>query len=262
MKLHIILASLIFAIASPLLHASQPEIIQKADSAYTADNYIEAATLYQQAIDSLGTSTDLYYNLGNALYRMGKPGQAIVAYERALRLDPTNADARTNLDFVSSRLIDRPAERGTLIGNMLDTASLSLHSNAWAWVAFGCFMVFLGAIALYMFCPSVIWRKTGFFGGFVVLIFAVISGFLSARNAALCQATDRAVITVPSTILSTSPRAPRDRSEEAILLHEGTKMRILDSVSTRTDSLKSVWLDVEIDNQHRAWIDRNAVEII
>lgn len=262
MKLHIILASLIFAITSPLLHASQPEIIQKADSAYTADNYIEAATLYQQAIDSLGTSTDLYYNLGNALYRMGKPGQAIVAYERALRLDPTNTDARTNLDFVSSRLIDRPAERGTLIGNMLDTASLSLHSNAWAWIAFGCFMVFLGAIALYMFCPSVIWRKTGFFGGFVVLIFAVISGFLSARNAAMCQATDRAVITVPSTILSTSPRAPRDRSEEAILLHEGTKMRILDSVSTRTDSVKSVWLDVEIDNQHRAWIDRNAVEII
>ena len=39
-------------------------------------------------------------------------------------------------------------------------------------------------------------------------------------------------------------------------------MRILDSVTTRTDSVKSVWLDVEIDNQHRAWIDRKAVEII
>ncbi len=262
MKLHIILASLIIAATAPLIHAAQPAIIQQADSAYTADNYIEAATLYQQAIDSLGTSTDLYYNLGNALYRMGKPGQAIVAYERALRLDPTNADARTNLEFVNSRLIDRPAERGTLIGNMLDTASLSLHSNAWAWIAFGCFMVFLGAIALYIFCPSILWRKVGFFGGFVVLIVAVISGFLSARNAALCQASDKAVITVPSTILSTSPRAPRDRSEEAILLHEGTKMHILDSVSNRTDSVPSVWLDVEIDNQHRAWIDRKAVEII
>lgn len=262
MKLKIILASAILAIASPAISASQPALVQKADSAYTAENHTEAASLYQTAIDSLGTSSDLYYNLGNSLYRLGKPGKAIVAYERALRLDPTNTDARTNLEFVNSRLIDRPAERGTLVGNMLDTASLALHSNAWAWTAFGCFLVFLGAVALYIFCPSVIWRKVGFFGGFGVLILAVISGFLSARNAAICQATDKAVITVPSTILSTSPRAPRDRSEEAILLHEGTKMRILDSVSTRTDSVKSVWLDVEIDNQHRAWIDRNAVEII
>lgn len=262
MKLKIILASAILAIASPAVSASQPALVQKADSAYTAENYIEAATLYQTAIDSLGTSSDLYYNLGNSLYRLGKPGKAVVAYERALRLDPTNTDARTNLEFVNSRLIDRPAERGTLVGNMLDTASLTLHSNAWAWTAFGCFLVFLGAVALYIFCPSVIWRKVGFFGGFGVLILAVISGFLSARNAAICQATDKAVITVPSTILSTSPRTPRDRTEEAILLHEGTKMRILDSVSTRTDSVKSVWLDVEIDNQHRAWIDRNAVEII
>lgn len=263
MKLKIILASAILAIASPLImSASQPALVQKADSAYTAENYMEAASLYQTAIDSLGTSSDLYYNLGNALYRLGKSGQAVVAYERALKLDPTNTDARTNLEFVNSRLIDRPAERGTLVGNMIDTASLALHSNAWAWTAFGCFLVFLGAVALYMFCPSVIWRKVGFFGGFGVLILAVISGFLSARNAAICQSTDKAVIIVPSTILSTSPRAPRDRAEEAMLLHEGTKMRILDSVSTRTDSVKAVWLDVEIDNQHRAWIDRNAVEII
>ena len=178
MKIHILLASLIFAIATPMLHAAQPAIIQQADSAYTADNYMEAATLYQTAIDSLGTSTDLYYNLATPCTH-GQTGTSVVAYERALRLDPTNADARTNLEFVNSRLIDRPAERGTLIGNMLDTASLTLHSNSWAWIAFGGFLVFLGAIALYMFCPSVIWRKIGFFGGFIVLILAVISGFLS-----------------------------------------------------------------------------------
>lgn len=86
MKLYIVLASFILASISPVLHASQPAIIQQADSAYMSDNYTEAATLYQQALNNLGTSSDLYYNLGNALFRMGKPGQAIVAYERALRL--------------------------------------------------------------------------------------------------------------------------------------------------------------------------------
>ena len=37
-------------------------------------------------------------------------------------------------------------------------------------------------------------------------------------------------------------------SEEAVLLHEGTKVEILDSVTTRTDSAVTKWYDVKIDN--------------
>lgn len=254
---------LILAMAAPMAgHAADPGLVEMADSAYSSDDFATAAQLYTEALDSLGTSSQLYYNLGNTYYRMGKPGKAVAAYERSLRLDPTNHDARTNLDFVNSRLIDRPGERGTLFGNMLDKAALALHSNTWAWLALAAFIIFLGAVALYLFCPVVAWRKVGFFGGFVVLAVTVVAALLALRNASICTATDRAVITVPSTILSTSPRTPRDRSEEAILLHEGTTMQVIDSVSSRTDSVKTVWVDVQIDNSHRAWIRRDAIEMI
>lgn len=73
---------------------------------------------------------------------------------------------------------------------------------------------------------------------------------------------DAAIITVPSTILSTTPRVPQDRSQEAMLLHEGTKVKILDSVKSTTDSIHSLWYDVEVDNSHRAWINASAVEKI
>lgn len=261
MKLRLYIFTLLLASCLPLL-AGQSELVERADSAYAADNFRDAAALYTAAIDSLGPSAGLYYNLGNSYYRMGKPGLAVLNYERALRLDPTASDARQNLAFVNSRLIDRPGERGTLIANMTDRAAQAMHSNTWAWVAFGTFLLFIGGMALYLFAPAVTWRKVGFFGGFTVLAFAVIAGFLAARGAALATATDRAVITVPSTILSTSPRTPRDRSEEAILLHEGTTMQVLDSVTTRKDSVASTWLDVQVDNEHRAWIARDAVEII
>lgn len=256
------LTLLIAAIAAPMARAADPGLVEMADSAYSNDDFATAAQLYTEAIDSLGTSSKLYYNLGNTYYRMGKPGQAVVAYERALRLDPTDKDARTNLEFVNSRLIDRPGERGTLFGNMLDKGALALHSNAWAWLALAGFLVFLGAVALYLFCPVVVWRKVGFFGGFAVLLLTFAAVFLSLRNASICTATDKAVITVPSTILSTSPRTPRDRSEEAILLHEGTTMLVIDSVSSRADSVRTVWVDVQIDNTHRAWIRRDAIELI
>lgn len=263
MKLsYIIIAIAAVCLSAINLEAASTDLLDKANKAYNEEKYTDAVKLYELAISSVGSSSDAYYNLGNAYYRTGKPGKAVLAYERALRLDPTNSDARQNLEFVNSRLIDRPGEKGTLAGNMVDSASLALHSNTWAWVGFGCFLVFLGAVALYLFCPIVLWRKIGFFGGGVVLLFTLISWYLSAHNAALSQSKNQAIVTASSTILSTSPRAPRDRQEEAILLHEGTKVEVLDSVSTQTDSVKATWMDVRIDNTHRAWINRADIEMI
>lgn len=239
-----------------------PTLTEAADSAYLTDHYKEAAALYTAAIDSLGPSSDLYYNLGNTMFRLGKPGQAILAYERALRLDPTNSDARANLEFVNSRIIDRPGERGSLVGNMLDSGATALHSNTWAWIAFGAFILFLCAMGAYLFGSAVIIRKTGFFGGFIILLFAIIAAFLSARGAAIATSDAEAIITAQSTILSTSPRRPVNRSQEAMLLHEGTRVIIRDSVTSRADSVPVKWYDVAVDNTHSAWINAADVERI
>lgn len=102
----------------------------------------------------------------------------------------------------------------------------------------------------------------GFFGSLVAIIACGCFIFLSFRSAAIATADDVAIITSPSTILSTSPRVPKDRSQEAMLLHEGTRVRILDSVRSTTDSVNSLWYDVEVDNAHRAWINAAAIEKI
>ncbi|WP_300859193.1 hypothetical protein [uncultured Duncaniella sp.] len=47
-----------------------------------------------------------------------------------------------------------------------------------------------------------------------------------------------------------------------MLLHEGTRVEILDSVRSTTDSINSLWYDVQVDNAHRAWINAAAVEKI
>lgn len=244
------------------LSAGTLSMSEQADSAYNADNYQEATDLYLHIIQTEGASSTLYYNLGNCYYRSGEMGKAILAYERSLRLDPTYDDAKNNLDFVNARIADRPGERGTFIGNAIDSASNMTHSNVWAWLAFGAFVLTLGGILAYIFSSVIIVRKIGFFGGFVTLIATGIFIFLSYRSAAIAVAEDAAIITVPSTILSTSPRVPKDRNQEAMLLHEGTKVKILDSVRSTTDSVNALWYDVEVDNNHRAWINASAVEKI
>lgn len=95
--------------------------------------------MYLNVIQQQGASAKLYYNLGNSYYRLGEMGNAILAYERALRLDPSDDDVRNNLAFVNARITDRPGERGTFLGNALDAISAYMHSNAWAWTAFAFF---------------------------------------------------------------------------------------------------------------------------
>lgn len=254
---------IIFVIVASFSPAGALTIIEQADSAYMADDFTMAAALYNRVIDEEGTSAVIWYNLGNCYYRMGQPGKAIVAYERSLRLDPTNNDTRDNLAFVNDKIIDRPGEKGTFLGNALDAVANRAKSDTWAWLALIFFALTVTGVALYVFASGVALRKTGFFGSIVTICGTGIFIFLSFRAAAISLADDAAVIIAPSTILSTVPRAPHDRSQEAMLLHEGTKVKIIDSLKTTTpDSVISKWYDVEIDNTHRAWIDSNAVEKI
>ena len=252
--------SLLMLIA-PLFAGAQ-SLFEQADSAYTSDDYATAAQLYTQIAETDGTSAPLLYNLGNCFYRMGRNGMAILMYERSLRIDPSLTEARENLAFVNSRLTDRPGERGTFLGNLLDSTAGHYSSDFWAWTAVVFFILTIAGIVIYIFTSSIPLRKTGFFGGLASIIICGVAVFFAFRSASAATDTEQAVILVPSTILSTAPRIPADRSLEAMLLHEGTRVEILDSVRNPADTVAPFWLDVQVDNTHRAWINARDVERI
>ncbi|MDE5784954.1 MAG: tetratricopeptide repeat protein [Duncaniella sp.] len=212
-----------FLLMTPFITGAQT-LFEQADSAYTAEDYAAAAQLYSRIAETDGTSAPLLYNLGNCYYRMGRNGMAVLMYERALRIDPSMSEARENLAFVNSRLTDRPGERGTFLGNMLDSVSGNQSSDFWAWIAAALFLITITGIVLYIFSSSIPLRKTGFFGGLISLALCAVAVFFSLRNASAATDTEKAVILAPSTILSTAPRIPADRSLEAMLLHEVTRV--------------------------------------
>ncbi len=255
-----IVSLLIIALA--VLTSQAASLAEQGDSAYTADDFQRAAELYTKAAETEGTSSALFYNLGNTYYRMGQLGRAILNYERALKLDPTNEDARANLAFVNSRIIDRPGDRGSVMSKIVDDTVSSAHSNTWSWLAIGCFTLLLIAIAVYIFSDNVALRKVSFFGGLALLALTIAEIVLAVIAADKATSTERAVVIAPSTQLSTSPRPPKDKTEQAILLHEGTVVEIIDSVATPADTTNSVWLDVRVDNVNRAWISKSDTERI
>ena len=256
------LLTLIISVIALSLTASAATLSQEADSAYMNDNFARAAELYESIIKSEGSSSNLYYNLGNCYYRQGKPGLAILYYERALRLDPSNDDARANLAFVNTKIVDEPGDRGMFISNTINGIAQGVSANGWATAAILSFVLLLCCVALYVFSSTIKLRKFGFFAGIILIIVCVVTNIFAHIATKYSTDSNEAIVIDPSTLLSTSPRAPKDRSEEALLLHEGTKVEILDSVSTRIDSIDSKWYDVKVDNNNRAWIKASAVEKI
>ena len=83
---------------------------EAANAAYADGRYDEAVTIYQSLLDEQPNAT-LYYNLGNARFKQGELAQAILNYERALRLKPNYKDAKYNLAFAQSRIVDNIPEQ-------------------------------------------------------------------------------------------------------------------------------------------------------
>ncbi len=237
-------------------------LAQQADSAYNHEDYRLAIELYNQAIATNGPGTDVYYNLGNAYFRNENPGKAVVAYERALRIDPTNSDARNNLNFVLSRIQDRPEDDSAFLSNLHNSIMASMTANAWAWTALALFVLLLGAIALYIFSSAVNLRKTGFFGGIVLLFVFGYVLYIASASASLARSHESAVVIVPMTQLNSVPRAARGSDDRVVPIHEGTRVEIIDSVPTPDDPVSPMWYCVKINNSTRAWLRASDVERI
>ncbi len=258
-KYILILFGAILAAASPAAAAS---LAVRADSAYMAEDYNGAIELYEQSLAGEGRSADTYYNLGNAYWRNGQAGRAIINYERALQQNPAHEDARINLDFVRTRIQDLPEDDSSFLGNLHDGIIAWMSPDAWAWTAFLLFVAVAGMAALYIFAGSVLLRKTGFFGGIALMCLCIYAIIVARQSAVAREHHDHAVVVVPTTLLSSTPKASQNATDKVVAIHEGTKVEIVDSVMAPGSEGSERWYDVKINNATRAWLRARDVERI
>jgi len=252
-----IIIILLSVLALPLVASNAN--IDKANQAYKQELYNEALKLYLHEAKATGVSSSLYCNIGDTYYRLKDNVHAVLYYERALLLDPSNSDARFNLEFVRSKM-QLPDDSGdSWFSNWVDQVVCRLSSNAWAIVAIITFLLFLAGVAAYLFLDNVLMRKIGFFGGAVLIVASVLAN-LAAFHVYHKATGDSGAIVMPEKVtLSTAPREPRDKQEEAFELMQGTRVEIVDSIADKT---RGKWLQVATAGGHKAWIKSSDVEVI
>lgn len=253
----IIISMLLTVLALPIVAANAN--IERANQAYKQELYNEALNLYLHEAQETGVSSALYCNIGDTYYRLKDNVHAVLYYERALLLDPSNSDARFNLEFVRGKM-QLPDDAGdSWFSNWVDQTVSRLSSNTWAIIAIITFLLLLAGVAAYLFLDNVLVRKIGFFGAAVMIVATILANMAAFHVYHKATAGNGAIIMPESVTLSTAPRSPRDKQEEAFELRQGTRVEIVDSIS---DKATGKWLQVSTAGGHKAWLKAQDVEVI
>ena len=246
--------------------------VSEADSAYNAGNYLHAIEIYNEVAQDYGVSASLLFNLGNAYLQQDDYGNAMLCYQKAKKLDPSNKYINRNLNYLSSKVEDanKAEQKGKRKKVAVDTPNFfqSIHasvaentsSNIWAGWAAATFLLFSGSVCLYLFNSNVLMRKTGFFGGFILLGISIICLVCAYTAAAASENHEYGVILAFKTTLMTEPDYSTDKDKNEGVLTRGTKIRI---ISEETDAEGNVsWYKIRLNSDYIGWVPSKDIAII
>ena len=232
---------------------SPADLMAEANAQYERREYADAAQQYEALIDSGYEDAILYYNLGNAYFKNGDLGRAVLNYLRAEELSPRDADIRANLEFARARTVDRVESGGeSLFGSVSNVAR--------RWVTVG----EMGIMSLLLWIVSaagigalIVWRgvprRTAVRNGAVVASAATLVSLLLLLSMLYANPNDDSGVIVASTVDVVS--GPGEQYETEFTLHSGAQVRLVDS--------RQGWVRIALPGDDlQGWARSNAVEAL
>jgi tetratricopeptide (TPR) repeat protein len=216
----------------------------KANQEYAAGHFKEAIAEYAALVQKREYSTNLFYDLGNAFFRAGDFGKAILNYERTLALDRHHPEAAANLQIArdDARALELPQSG---LDRLLKFGTLNQYAIVGAvafWLSAFCLIGLIfarrrsaGVIALSIFSLSIFALATA-------AIFWIDNG---SKGRALAIVTGSGV---------EARLATADSANSVLALPTGSQVRIL---SKRGD-----WIYAALPNNLRGWIPATSAEAV
>ena len=225
---------------------------ENADNEYRKGNYQQAIKDYNELLKA-SKSADVYYNLGNAYYRTDNITYAILSYERALLLSPSDDDAKLNLQIAQSKTIDKiiPAPR-MFLAEWCDALVNMLDIDSWAVLSVISLVFALAFVSLYLLSSKVRVRKTGFFAALFFFAILLTSVFCAFRQKSCYDTRSGAIVVVPSLQLK---EVPDENGKSVTVIHEGTRVDI-------TDDSMDDWKRVVLGDKREGWLHVRQIQKI
>jgi tetratricopeptide (TPR) repeat protein len=245
-----ILIMLLTMLSAGAVSASIDDQFERANKFYEEQQYDSAIVGYEQIVSEGAESAPLFFNLGNAYFRQGDLGHAVLYYLRAKRLDPGDADIAANLDF-ARRFISIQMEGVQLnpVSSLMDSIVAPYRLNTWAWLASVCFILFFAVLIIrYGFG----WRNGLTKAGAIVMLVLVVSAaLLTTIKYDVEYLTTRAVVVSEECVVHTGPS---DRSPKELDAAPGLVVEVLDQSGD--------FYNVLFENKRRGWVKKDLVAVV
>lgn len=247
----------IFAIITLLLattvYAQSPnDLFQQGNQAYSKSDYQAAIQAYESILQTGYESALVYYNLGNSYYRQDEFGQAILNYERALRIKPHFRDCRQNLALAYSKTEDNIE---TLPEFLLVRAFRSMVNwfsiTGWG-VTILILLALLGcALVILFLMQDYNWRKGSLIAAIVLGIVLAVAIICTIASGVQSRRHNQAIVTQPMVVIKGSPD---ESSVDKMVVHEGTKVRVEETLDG--------WHKVSLADGNTGWVELEEITVI
>lgn len=223
---------------------------ENGNALYQKGKYQEAITAYESVFRTKKQSAELYFNIGNCYYKLNKVAPSIYNYEKALLLNPTDAEIQNNLKFAQKLQIDdlKTVEK-VGFNKLIQDFTNTFHYNTWGGIAVGLSIVFLLFFVGYYFSQITVSKRLFFLGMFFVMLLLVVS--VAAAIFEKNQYNNDQPAIVFSEIVSVKSE-PKVGASDAFVLHEGTKVYVIESLDN--------WDKIQLTDGNEGWIENSAIK--
>lgn len=228
------------------------EYMQKGNEFYVKGNFEEAIKIYESLVEKGYEGTSLFYNLGNAYYRTGKIGYAILYYEKALNLSPEDEDIIQNLQIAQLNIKDKIEPIPSFFLFKIWQAILAFFSiNGWAIISYILLLFVLFSLGYYFFTRDITQQRISFYSFVILLIAFIISVSLLVVKFNQQEKLKYGIV-IENTL--TARTSPDPQGKEAFIIHEGLKVQVEDRVDK--------WIKIRLADGQVGWVDNNSIGII
>ncbi len=247
----IIFTLLLFGISYS--YSNTPSVLfENANALYKRAEYQKAASTYEEILKTGVASSELYFNLGNAYYKLNQIPFAILYYERALLLAPSDEDIQTNLEMAKLKTVDKIEQLPQLaIFTWIESLTNFMSSNLWALTSIILFGLTLLFISIFLYSKVLHIRKMSFWLSVFVLIGFITSIYFSQKQKIKIESHGFAILVSPSITVKSSPN---ENGTDLFVIHEGTKVSILSKSDT--------WVEIKLSDGKVGWLQEKDMIII
>ena len=247
----------LFLVNQVQLLAKPSDTMSTANQLYETGQYGQAAQAYQQLVDQGFTDSALFYNLGNAYFKDGDYGRAIVNYRRAQLLAPRDTDIATNLELARRQIIDQLEETGEnkqgLVSAFGYWTQHWLTMNEVAIFALSTWIMFVFLLILFSNTRKGSFVHESLQYAMVVTILALMIGITGLSSRVYVENSQpEAVVVAPEVNVTSGPGL---QYVTEFSLHNGSEARLLET--------RGNWVRLALPgNELQGWVPVNALETI